>query len=304
MPEWNPEIELDEASVRALLEAQFPEVSLRGLAPFATGWDNALWVTGEGTAFRFPRRAIAVAGVERELAVLPALAPLLPLPIPVPEWVGRPSAAYPWPFFGARLLAGREIADADPGGRGAALGAALGAFLRALHAPEVLEALGDGLPRDPMGRADMAVRVPRTRDRLASLEGAGLWSVPPSVNALLDAAAALGPPDGAALVHGDLHRRHVLVDERGVPSGVIDWGDLCVADPAVDLSLYWSVLDGGGRQAFRVAYGEDSLTGERLLRARVLALFLDAALAAYAHDTGHATLLAATLAGLDRTLDG
>ncbi len=304
MPEWSAEIELDEAGVRALLGAQFPDVSLGGLAPFATGWDNALWVTGEGIAFRFPRRGIAIGGVEREIAVLPALALLLPLPIPVPAWIGEPSEAYPWPFFGARLIAGREIADVDTGGARPALGAALGGFLRALHEPVVLDALGTGLPRDPMGRADMAVRVPRTRDRLAALEGAGLWSVPPDTDELLDAAERLSPSDGAALVHGDLHVRHVLLDDGGVPSGVIDWGDLCVADPAVDLALYWSVLDGGGRQAFRAAYGDARLTEERLLRARVLALFLDAALATYAHDTGNAPLLAATLAGLDRTLDG
>jgi len=155
-----------------------------------------------------------------------------------------------------------------------------------------------------MGREDMSVRVPRTRDRLAALEIAELWSVPPRVEELLTAAGALGPANGAALVHGDLHVRHVLVDDAGVPSGIIDWGDLCVADPAVDLALYWSVLDGGGRQAFRAAYGEATLTEERLLRARVLAMFLDAALASYAHDTGSAPLLSATLAGLDRTLDG
>jgi aminoglycoside phosphotransferase (APT) family kinase protein len=304
MPEWSAEIELDEAGVRALLEAQFPSVSLGGLVPFAIGWDNALWVTGEGIAFRFPRRAIAIAGVEREIAALPALAPLLPLPIPVPEWVGTPSETFPWPFFGARLLTGREIADVEAASGRAAFGASLGGFLRVLHAPGVLAAIGTGLRRDPMGRADMATRVPRTRERLQSLASAGLWVVPPSVDRLLDAAAALGPAQGAALVHGDLHRRHVLVDGGGVPSGVIDWGDLCVADPAVDLALYWSVLDGPGRMAFRAAYGDSALPEDRLLRARVLALFLDAALAAYAHDTGHAALLTAALAGLNETLDG
>ena len=69
--EWAADVELDESNVRALIGSQFPDVDLGGLAPFATGWDNALWVTGEGIAFRFPRRAIAVAGVEREIALLP-----------------------------------------------------------------------------------------------------------------------------------------------------------------------------------------------------------------------------------------
>jgi aminoglycoside phosphotransferase (APT) family kinase protein len=52
-------------------------------------------------------------GVERELAVSPRLATLLPVPIPFPTFVGQPSDRYPWPFFGAPLLHGRESADAD-----------------------------------------------------------------------------------------------------------------------------------------------------------------------------------------------
>lgn len=40
-----------------------------------------------------------------------------------------------------------------------------------------------------------------------------------------------------AVCHGDLHVRHLLVDRDGSATGVIDWGDLCLADPAVDLSI-------------------------------------------------------------------
>ena len=300
--EWAAEINLDESHVRAIVGGQFPDVSLDGLAPLAAGWDNALWVTGEGTAFRFPRRAIAVPGVEREIAVLPLLAPRLPLPIPVPTLIGRPAEGYPWPFFGARLLPGTELADAPLGGTREAFGVAMAGFLGALHSSSVLAAVAGGLARDPMGRADMARRVPRTRERFASLEALGLWTAPPAALVLLDEAETLPVSIDEALVHGDLHVRHVLVGSDGRPSGVIDWGDLAVADPSVDLALYWSQLDAPARAAFRDAYGAARLTPARLLRARVLALFLDAALAAYAHDTGNDALLRTTLDGLERTL--
>jgi aminoglycoside phosphotransferase (APT) family kinase protein len=302
-PEWAAEVDLDEAGVRALVGGQFPAVSLEGLAPFATGWDNALWVTGEGIAFRFPRRAIAVPGVEREIALLPLLARRLPLPIPVPGWVGRPADDYPWPFFGARLLSGAEIADAPLGAGRHEFAAALASFVRALHEPSLVPALGSGLARDPMGRADMTRRVPRTRERFAALASLGLWTAPAAARALLDEAETLAPSGEEAVVHGDLHVRHVLVGTDGRPSAVIDWGDLAVADPAVDLALYWSQLDAVARAAFREAYGPERLTPARLLRARVLALFLDAALAAYAHDTRNEALLRTTLEGLERTLE-
>jgi aminoglycoside phosphotransferase (APT) family kinase protein len=303
MADWKADVEVDEAIVRALVGTQFPDVSLDGLALLAEGWDNAVWVTGEGTAFRFPRREVAIAGVAREIAVLPALAPRLPLPIPVPELVGHPADRYPWPFFGARLLAGAELATLDMTGRREGFARTLASFLRALHDPANAADLGVGLPIDPMGRADMTIRAARVRRRLPELVAAGLWSRAGIVDDLLDEALALPPAEGGVLVHGDLHVRHVLVDAEGVPSGVIDWGDVCVGDPSIDLALYWSQFDAAARAAFQDAYGQAKLTAARLLRARVLALSLDIDLALYAHETGNEALLRTTLGGLTRTVD-
>jgi aminoglycoside phosphotransferase (APT) family kinase protein len=37
------------------------------------------------------------------------------------------------------------------------------------------------------------------------------------------------------LAHGDLHVRHLLVDEAGALAGVIDWGEVCRGHPASEL---------------------------------------------------------------------
>jgi aminoglycoside phosphotransferase (APT) family kinase protein len=89
VPVWTAEVVIDEGLVRRLL-AQFPELEIRSLRRLAEGWDNSVWVVDERFAFRFPRRAIAIPGIEREIAVLPTLAPLLPLPVPCPVFVGDP----------------------------------------------------------------------------------------------------------------------------------------------------------------------------------------------------------------------
>ena len=63
------------------------------------------------------------------------------------------------------------------------------------------------------------------------------------IDELLDQAARLDAPSGAsALAHGDLHVRHVLVDAAGGATGVMDWGDVCLADPAVDVSLGYAAF--------------------------------------------------------------
>lgn len=298
MPEWSAEVTVDAAVVTQLLTSQFPALRPTHVRLLAEGWDNSVWLVDEIWAFRFPRRSIAIPGIEREMAVLPSLAPHLPLPVPVPTFLGRPGRHFGWPFFGSRLLAGREAAEAALADEDRlAVAPQLGRFLRALHAPSLAATLAVELPHDPLGRADMAVRVPRTRSRLKEVERLGLWEVPVEVHALLDRAIELPRSSMARLVHGDLHARHVLVSGSRV-SGIIDWGDLCQGDPSVDLQLYWSLLPPAARPAFEEEYGP--IPGEQLTRARVLAFFLSATLAIYARDQGLSWLETEAIGGLRR----
>ena len=301
MPDWDAEVTIDGALVRALVEEQFPTLDATSARLVGEGWDNAVWVVEERWAFRFPRRAIAIPGVERELSVLPRLAPLLEVPIPVPSFVGQRSERYPWPFFGSPLLPGREVADADLDSETrVALGTELGRFLRALHAPEMRAQVDpdDALPIDPLGRADMDKRVSMARQYLGELESTGVWQGNAAVARVLDGASRLAPKE-RVFVHGDLHLRHVLVDD-GSLTGVIDWGDCCTGDPSIDLQLAWSMLPPEGREAFLAEYG--AVDEDVHSRARVLALGLCAMLAIYAHSVGNANLLRESVAGLERTL--
>jgi aminoglycoside phosphotransferase (APT) family kinase protein len=254
--------------------------------------------------FRFPRREVVVPGFLRETEVLPVLAPDLPLPIPVAAYRGEPGPEFPWPWSGSAHLPGREAADAaPPDADRVSHGAALGRFLRALHDvdPDAVTAGGERLPVDPVRRADMPYRVADARRRCAILQGTGLWAPPPRLSALFDRAERLGSPAALAVVHGDLHVRHLLIGAGGEASGVIDWIDVCRAHPAIDLPLYWGYLPAAGRAAFHDAYGP--VDDDALIRARVLAVSVWAALAEYAHDVGMPALLAEVLDGLARATE-
>jgi aminoglycoside phosphotransferase (APT) family kinase protein len=297
MPEWDAEIEVDEALARQLIRDSYPALKVEPLRALGTGWDNTVWATRDGVAFRFPRRKIAVPGVAREIRLLPQIAPHLPCAIPDAAYPGSPSSRFPWPWFGSRVVAGREISERrlDDVARGR-LAADLGAFLGCLHGLSLPDL--DALPLDPMGRADMAIRVPRTRAALDELDPSG--TLTERAEAILAAAAALPPADDSVLAHGDLHVRHALVDPAGRLTGVIDWGDICRAPASVDLSPCWSVFPPTARERFAAAYGDvDDAT---LLRARVLALFLSATLGAYARAQGMPALKAEALSGVERTL--
>lgn len=294
MAAWAPEITVDQALASRLIASQFPEVELGSLELIGEGWDNTVWLVDERWVFRFPRREIALAGFLRELDVLPALAPSLPTQVPAPAFRGDPSEEYPWPFFGAAHIPGDELGGSPVDE--AELARQLGAFLRTLHGIEPPVEL----PVDPNGRTDMTRRAGLAREHLATLERLGLWTAPDFVEALLDRANDLTLPDAAVLAHGDLHFRHVLVSEDGSLSGVIDWGDVCIAAPGIDLLLYWSAFSPDGRKAFLDAYGP--VAEDELVRARVLALGINAILAAYGQAEGRKPVKDEALASLERAI--
>lgn len=296
MPLWAPEVEVDERLATELIAAQFPALAGAPVRFLAAGWDNTVFTVDDAWAFRFPRRAVAIPGIERELAVLPLLAPQLPVPIPSPTHIGRPTDAFGWPWFGAPLLDGEEPGPQLPDEARAALAPQLGRFLRTLHAATVTAAL----PHDPLERAEMGRRVPFAAQQLAELAAAGIADRVAAAKPLLEAAHALSPSPRRHLVHGDLHFRHLLVDPEGGLRGVIDWGDVCIGDPAIDLHLAWSLLPPAERPAFWDAYGP--IDPDQELRARVIGLFLGAVLAQYGAATGFDGVRDEAISSIDRTL--
>lgn len=299
---WDAERDVPVELAAQLVGAQFPELAGASVVPLGVGWDNTVHLVDGVWAFRFPRRAVALDGVHREVALLPRLAPYLSLPVPEPVHVGLPGPEFPWPFSGARMILGVELADIDlPDPDRDLLAADLGAFLRGLHAPALADRLGAELPVDPLERADPAVRAQRALPQVERLCERGLEVPVAAIAALFAEAAPLGPSRvRPVLVHGDLHARHLLVGPDRRATGVIDWGDAALADPAVDLSLAYGGFSGEGREVLLDTYGHVDKPTE--LRARVLAVGLCAALADHASSGDSPRMLAEVLRGLSRAV--
>ena len=63
-------------------------------------------------------------------------------------------------------------------------------------------------------------------------------------------------------MHGDVAAGNLLV-RNGVLSAVIDFGSSAVGDPACDLYIAWTFLEGESREAFRAALPLDEATWAR-----------------------------------------
>ena len=234
------------------------------------GWDNVVYRLGEALGVRLPRRHEAACLTRNEHAWLPVLASRLPVPVPVPVRVGTPSRRYPWPWSIVPWIPGDPADQAPPAADQAG---PFARFLSALHRPAPPNAPASAVRGVPLGHRATAVE-----ERLVRLQAASRVVTPKLLQVWNDALAA-PQANGSCWLHGDLHARNVLV-QRGVITGIIDWGDLTAGDVATDLASAWMLFaDSQARADLLSTYGaSDAL----LARAKGWAILFGAVLL----DTG------------------
>lgn len=210
-----------------------PELASAPIEPLGEGWDNhAFRVRGpEDLVLRFPRRRVALDYMAAELRWLPELAPRLSLPTSVAvvrgEWEG-------WPWAGSRYLEGSTALGVELDEHRVA--EQLIQLFAELHLPAHPEA-----PRSTFRAEPLSAKRARVEELCSD----------PRILRIFSEAEALPALEGPRRwIHGDLHPLNVVVDE-GRLAGVIDWGDVCGGDPAVDYSFCWMVLGPRARERVR-----------------------------------------------------
>lgn len=217
------------------------------------GWAHWTFELDGAVIVRFPRNDSVALATHRELVLLPELAGFVSFAVPTPE---RVASLHDRPFFTYQRIPGRPLSE---GGAPAAL-TALGPMLHELH-------------RFPVDRAAHLLRLgPPERvwqDRYEDLwETISLVALPVLPADLADevrrsyASFVERPPAfPVCLIHNDLGPEHVLLDpSTGGPTGLIDFEDASVGDPAVDLAPLAAALGPEALPALR--HGRD--LGERL----------------------------------------
>jgi aminoglycoside phosphotransferase (APT) family kinase protein len=287
------DIEIDAALVRSLLRAQHPDLADLPLQPMDSGWDNAMFRLGEMLAVRLPRRAAVTKNIEYEQEWLPQLAPLLPIAVPAAVRIGQPSDNYPSRWSILPYLRGRNADLVEPRADQAER---LAAFLCALHRPAPATA-----PVNPYRGVPLRERAEQIAERIRRLERQTALLSPAVVRVYEDAISA--PIDvEPTWLHGDLHAGNLLVDDEGVITAVIDWGDMTRGDRATDLATLWLNLpDRKAREnAMRACNGVSDATWRR---AKGWAVFYGVTLgtSGLAGDARHAVMAQRALA---RVVDG
>lgn len=219
-----------DAGTRAVRES----LAAHGLAattvrPLGSGLDHTAYEVDGELVVRFVSDPHDPADVAREARLLTVVADVVPLPMPVPLVAdpGRSCLIY-------RKLPGLAVLDlGDVGPHARRLGAELGRFMAALYTLPAGDLAGV-VPLDDTPLAAWSAEARRLFDDVRS------WVPPEHRPAVADFLAGAPPPAPRrhVLAHNDLGTEHIIVDPTDLRiTGIIDWGDAAVTDPARDLGL-------------------------------------------------------------------
>ena len=237
---------IDASLVKTLLTEQFPQwkhLPVEQVLP--GGWDNRTFRLGDDKLVRLPSGEAYADNVAKEQYWLPQLAPALPLPIPTPVDMGKPTNDYPWSWSIYHWIEGDTAATTVISDL-PILAKDLAQFLLALHQIDTTDGPMAGAHNFYRGCA-LTHYDAQTKQAIALLEDTLDSRVVTDIwNDALTKSWNLPP----VWVHGDVSAGNVLVRD-GKLSAVIDFGGLAIGDPACDLAIAWTFFDTESRQVFK-----------------------------------------------------
>lgn len=218
------------------------------------GWDHRTFRLGSDLLVRLPARHWHAPQVAKEQRWLPWLAPQLPLPIPSPVARGVPAEGYPHAWSVYRWLEG-QTADSAPIEDLDAFARALAQFLRALQRIDPTDGPVPG-PHNFFRGGPVTTYAHQTVQSLELLEA----EIDADAARLVweDAVAATWSAE-PVWIHGDVAAGNLLARD-GRLAAVLDFGGCGVGDPACDMVIAWTLLDGSSREIFRRTLSVDAGT--------------------------------------------
>ena len=233
---------------RQIIAACFPALTISSCAIHSQGWDSVAVMVNDQLIFRFAKRRDVEPQYAIEDRLLPALARELSIEneelsmssrrsIPDVAFFWPGGAAYPGIFIGHHLIEGVQLTAAHLTPEHVDLIARqLGEFLSALHRFPVEQATRLGV-----SGGDQAAWQQRYQEQFEQIQSRvlPLLAQAARVRFVRDWQAFLNDSArfSTTLLHRDLASEHILYNAaRGTISGIIDWGDTAIGDPAIDFA--------------------------------------------------------------------
>lgn len=246
--------------VRDAVRAGVPGLQVRSVGLIGEGTDNLAYEVNGELVVRFSKEPDPVRRADlitSEVKLMTAVAQISPLPVPRPQFTDLQQGC--WAYF---KIPGVPLLDLPLLQRQVhmpAVAAILGEFLAALHATPIQQmAQLVGPDETPLSE---------WRDEAADNYATVVSEIPTTRRGAVEAFLRTAPPhrgDPLVFSHNDLGIEHVLINSStGALTGIIDWSDAALTDPAYDFGLIYRDL---GPVALDIAlntYREDNTTALR-----------------------------------------
>jgi aminoglycoside phosphotransferase (APT) family kinase protein len=233
---WTSDVELNDEKVKSIVQTALPRIQFTTFRKLDEGWDNALYLFDEDIIVRFCKRKIVIPFMQVEIKALQWISNHIQFPLPRIIDTGVFDNEYP--FFSYNMLPGTIVANLNLNEEErAALVEPMATYMRQLHTLPVTAEIQSMLPGDLIGRLDIAKRTQQIKDKLLVISQLGVDFDTTVPEALFKLVSQHQVANRQCIVHGDLHSRNILVQHRSRISGIIDWGDIHIGNPAKDLAF-------------------------------------------------------------------
>lgn len=267
------------------------------------GWDNVAFLVNKKYVFRFPRKQEAEQLLCDENKVLPKLHEMLSLQIPKPIYFGKPNELYPFHFHGYQILIGTPAYQADLSDDELRMCLQnVAQFLKQLHSIKAVRAQAMGAQLQMYDRTNVNIVIESLQKRMGIIQEKNIYALDHVfIDTLIaQAQVVIINRDNDCLAHGDLDYRHMLLQDNKL-TGIIDWGDVGISHPVVDLGVIHGMFPKSMHANFFTMYG--AVEKDIWVYAKFLALHRAITLMLYGFDIKDAKMFAAAVQSYERLKD-
>ncbi len=255
---WLPDFSFKINALKDFLLSQRKDFqSIDSITLLGEGWDNDVFLINNVWVFRCPRRRVAATLIQRENDALTLLKGKFDIEIPFPTYQYIGPAHYPYPFHGYQLVEGDsvELLELSEAVRSENI-ECFALFLKKLHSITEKEALNANVGFQVFDRTNAQNISKQILVRVAAFQEKNVTAVNADlIHALCEEALKVVlDKTKHCLVHGDLYCKHVLFKENKL-SAIIDWGDVGVNHPVIDLAALYSIFPVSCHEIFFSIYG-------------------------------------------------
>ena len=242
-------MKIDEVIISQIRQ-KYPQIKADDINVFDDGWDYVVCVVTDKEAYRFPRRDDYAKTLPNEVTFLNLFSPKSPVRVPRLTLHHLPDGK---PFVTSQFISGvqfkRDVIETFPETKLLEVAGQMGKFLTVLHSFPLDKANEIGL--EELNSFDS------WSNRLVKIQKVVYPHIPGYEQEWIDEVfvhffkTIKSNPFQNRVIHSDIMPEHIIVDaEKYTLIGIIDFGDIEIADPAYDFTF----LRKYGQKFLKTAY--------------------------------------------------